>query len=135
MRWNPFRNKKRRMSRALVAAVLIASTVATAPVLVSAQDGTAEADSGDFSDDAANPTEVGLNIGSNVLSGSVVGGDDADLDYVTVSVPEGYVLEAADHVSYDSGSTQSFIGIQEGTTFTEPADDPNPANLLGLPLS
>ena len=75
MRWNPFKNKSRPMARALVAALLIASTVATAPVLVSAQDGTveaeapvlvsaqdgaAEADSGDFSNDAANPTALSL---------------------------------------------------------------------------
>ena len=151
MRWNPFKNKSRPMARALVAALLIASTVATAPVLVSAQDGTveaeapvlvsaqdgaAEADSGDFSNDAANPTAVALANGSNLLSGSVVGGDSADLDYVTVNVPEGHVLAAADLVSYESGNGNavSFIGIQEGTAFTEPADSPNPANLLGLLL-
>ena len=151
MRWNPFKNKSRPMARALVAALLIASTVATAPVLVSAQDGTveaeapvlvsaqdgaAEADTGDFSNDAANPTAVALANGSNLLSGSVVGGDSADLDYVTVNVPEGHVLAAADLVSYESGNGNavSFIGIQEGTAFTEPADNPNPANLLGLLL-
>ena len=151
MRWNPFKNKSRPMTRALVAALLIASTVATAPVLVSAQDGTveaeapvlvsaqggaAEADSGDFSNDAANPTAVALANGSNLLSGSVVGGDSADLDYVTVNIPEGHVLAAADLVSYESGNGNavSFIGIQEGTAFTEPADNPNPANLLGLLL-
>ena len=150
MRWNPFRKKSRRMSRALVAAVLIASTVATAPVLVSAQDGTIEADApvlvsaqdgtteadgGDFSNDPANPTSVGLNIGSNVLSGAVLGGDAADLDYVTITVPEGHELATADLISYESdGNSVSFIGVQAGSTFTETADNPNPANLLGLLL-
>ena len=86
MRWNPFKNKSRPMARALVAALLIASTVATAPVLVSAQDGAAEADSGDFSNDAANPTAVALANGSNLLSGSVVGGDTERVAATTLTL-------------------------------------------------
>ena len=87
----------------------------------------------DFSDDAAAPTAVQLDNGSNVIANSVVAGD---IDYVTVNVPDGHVLGALELLAYDSDgdNVRSFIGIQEGTVFTEAPDTVNPANLLGLQL-
>ena len=88
---------------------------------------------GDISSDGSNPLAFQLADGSSVLSGSVGAGD---MDYVTVNVPEGSVLSAINLVDYfnvDAG-TVSFIGVQEGTVFTEPAEDANVGNLLGFLL-
>jgi len=90
-----------------------------------------EAVDGEISGDATNPLALDLGNGSNVLAGSVVGGD---LDYVTVHVPAGHVLSAIDLVSYESVDDQSFIGIQQGTVFTEPPVNTEVGNLLGFTL-
>ncbi len=140
MKSNLFTGKRRRASRALVASVLVASTVAVAPIGLSAQDAGAgfdEATSGDISNDQANPLALALGNGSNVLSGSVVGGGaSADIDYVTVNVPAGHELSALNLVSYESGNSQSFIGIQAGNTFTVSPQEAQGAidQLLGFTL-
>ena len=87
---------------------------------------------GEITGDATNPLALDLANGSNVVNGTVVGGD---IDYVTVNVPEGHVLSAIDLLSYESiENTQSFIGIQAGTIFTEPPVDTVVGNLLGFTL-
>ena len=88
---------------------------------------------GDISSDLDNPLAFQLTDGSGTIIGSVGAGDT---DYVTVNVPEGSVLSAInllDYVNVDPG-TVSFIGVQEGTVFTELPDDPNVGNLLGFLL-
>jgi len=90
-----------------------------------------EASDGDITDDATNPLALALGDGSNVISGEVVAGD---IDYVTVNVPEGYVLSALELANYESVDDVAFIGIQQGTVFTEPPTDTNAANLLGFTL-
>ncbi len=90
-----------------------------------------EATEGDITDDATNPLTLALGVGSNVISGEVVAGD---LDYVTVNVPEGYVLSSLELANYESADDVAFIGIQEGTVFTEPPTDTDAANLLGFTL-
>ena len=90
-----------------------------------------EAVDGEITDDPTNPLALDLANGSNVLNGTVVVGD---IDYVTVHVPAGHVLSALDLLSFESEDNVSFVGIQEGTVFTEPPVDTNPANLLGFIL-
>jgi len=90
-----------------------------------------EAADGEISDDAANPTAIQLDLGSNLLNGAVTAGD---IDYVTVNVPEGHELSALDLVSYESDNDRSFIGVQPGTVFTELPDSVDVANLLGFTL-
>ena len=90
-----------------------------------------EAIDGDIAGDASNPQAVQVGEGSNLINGSVVAGD---IDYVTINVPAGSVLSAINLVSYESVDDQSFIGIQEGTTFTEPPEDTVVGNLLGFTL-
>ncbi len=90
-----------------------------------------EAIDGDITGDATNPLQLDLGGGSNVINGTVVAGD---LDYVTVHVPGGYELSALQLLNYESEDDVSFIGIQEGTVFTEPPTGTDPANLLGFVL-
>ena len=90
-----------------------------------------EAIDGEITDDPTNPLALDLANGSNVLNGTVVAGD---IDYVTVHVPAGHVLSALDLLSFESEDNLSFVGIQEGTVFTEPPVDTDPANLLGFIL-
>ena len=130
-------NGQRRMLstwHAFLALLLLAAAVSVVPASVGAQDaaGLDEATSGEFSDDGSNPTVLEVAPGSNVLSGSVAAGD---IDYVTFTVPPGYEFSSLNILDYDStGNSQSFIGIQAGSVFTESATDPNPANLLGFTL-
>ena len=132
-----------RLLRSLVALVLLASTVAIAPGAIGAQDGddagaadvvTALFDEdldGEISGDAANPTALQLDNGPNLIVGSVVLGN---IDYVTVNVPEGHELSGLDLVEYTSEGDRSFIGVQEGTVFTETPEEPEVGNLLGFTL-
>ena len=123
----------RKALRSVVVLLLFATTLVTSPGGVSAQDGALydESVDGEITDDASNPLALALGGGSNILNGTVTAGD---IDYVTVNVPEGYVLSTLDLVSYESGNDRSFIGIQEGTTFTEPPADTDVTNLLGFTL-
>ena len=87
---------------------------------------------GEISGDANSPLSLQLADGSNVLNGTVVA---SDIDYVTVNVPAGSELSAINLVGYESaGNDQSFIGIQQGTVFTEPPVDTVVGNLLGFTL-
>ncbi len=90
-----------------------------------------EAVDGDISDDPTAPLALDLANGSNVIAGTVIGGD---IDYVNIHVPAGHVLSAVNLINYESGNDQSFIGIQEGTVFTEPPTNTEVANLLGFTL-
>ena len=76
------------------------------------------------------PTAVSLTSGSNDVIGSVVG-NPSDIDYQTINVPTGDELSPIILESFTSTDQKGFIGIQQGTTFTEPATGTNVANLLG----
>jgi len=86
---------------------------------------------GEITDDPTNPLSLALGNGSNIINGAVIAGD---IDYVTVNVPEGYVLSEIELADYDSVDDLAFIGIQRGTVFTEPPVETNVANLLGFTL-
>lgn len=87
-----------------------------------------EADGGEISDDPFNPLPLQLTASDNRFRASVIVGD---LDYVTVNVPAGQVLSSITLEDYVSSNSTSFIGIQAGTVFTEPATDTTVGNLLG----
>ena len=90
---------------------------------------------GDFSDDALNPTQINLSPGDTVITATQDGDPDRDYDYTTLVVAEGTELSSltlTGFEDYDDGAANAaFIGLQAGSTFTEPASAPNPANLLG----
>lgn len=87
---------------------------------------------GDLSDDGLTPTEITFSDGSNRIS-ACQNGSPRDIDYISFSVPSGKILERIDVINFTSvpSSNLGFIGIQNGTTFTEPANGANVANLLG----
>ncbi|MGK7871371.1 malectin domain-containing carbohydrate-binding protein, partial [Falsiroseomonas sp. E2-1-a20] len=94
---------------------------------------------GDFSDDGAEPTAIGvLQLGDNVIVAAQQGDSEPggrDRDYFTFTVAEGQVLSqlvlqgfATDEV----GLPQGFIGIQEGPVVTtDPTTYANSDALLG----
>jgi hypothetical protein len=86
---------------------------------------------GDLSNDRLNPTAVSLGLGSNTLSASSVGGTNIDREYVRVGVPAGGLLSQLVLTAYASTDPLSFIGVQSGSTFTEPPTGTNVANLYG----
>ena len=83
-----------------------------------------EATHGDISGNRQNPSALNLTLGSNLINATTSGGD---LEYLRLNVPAG-AIESLFLRSYGGGDGIAFIGIQQGTTFTE---DPNTANLLG----
>ena len=90
-----------------------------------------EAVGGDISDSPANPLTLALAEGETQLSAAT---GDGDQEYVTVNVPEGFQLESLVLASY-SPNDVGFIGVQEGTTYTEPLDDSAVReNILGYTL-
>ncbi|MEB3356617.1 MAG: DVUA0089 family protein [Synechococcales bacterium] len=91
-----------------------------------------EAVGGDISDDPASPLELPLSEGTTQLSATSGGGDQ---EYVTVTVPDGFQLDSLVLESYSAGSDVAFIGVQEGSTFTEPLDESaDTSNILGYAL-
>ncbi|MGH9628675.1 MAG: hypothetical protein ACRD7E_10105, partial [Bryobacteraceae bacterium] len=90
-----------------------------------------ETASGDVSDDRLNPTVLTFATGTNSLSGTTQSGDR---DYFTVAVPSGWNLGSIFHDAYDSTDFRAFIGLQSGTTLTEPPEGTNAGNLLGYTL-
>lgn len=87
-----------------------------------------EAINGDLSGDRLAPSTLALTPGSNLVIDTTIAGD---LDYLTVTVPTGYVLSAIDLLNFVSTDDLGFLAIQAGSTFTEPPTGTNVANLLG----
>ena len=90
-----------------------------------------EAISGDISNNPLNPLVLPLSEGTTTLSATT---EDGDQEYVTVTIPEGFQLDALVLESY-SNDNAAFIGVQEGDIFTEPLNESaDAANLLGYAL-
>jgi hypothetical protein len=80
---------------------------------------------GDLSDDRFAPTLLTLGSGANSLSGTFGLSpfpDMPDLDYVTVTVPEGFVLDQLLVDDAYVGGAFSFLGVQAGPMVTIPWD-------------
>jgi len=84
--------------------------------------------SGDLSGDRLAPTALTLSDGVNSLFASTGAGD---LEYVQLTVPAGELLEHINLVSYSLPVTQSFIGVQRGSTFTIAPTPSSAAGMLG----
>jgi hypothetical protein len=84
-----------------------------------------EAIDGDFSDDRFQPTTLTLGAGLNTLTGTFGGPvipDVLDLDYVTITVPQGYTLDSFLVLNANVGGAFSFIGMEAGPIVTIPWD-------------
>lgn len=86
---------------------------------------------GDLSNDPNAPTVIALNEGSNLVSACSISGD---VEYFTVNVPVGKEITAIDLTAWSGGSNVSFLGVQNGTIFTELPATVNVANILGYVL-
>lgn len=87
-----------------------------------------EAVDGDITGDASNPMPFPVMVGSNVLSATSSSGD---IEYFTITIPQFHKLDAINLTAYSDFSNLAFIGVQAGSTFTEPPTGTNVANLLG----
>lgn len=87
-----------------------------------------EAVNGDLSGDGFAPNSFILGAGSHSISAT---SNTGDRDYVTFSIPAGFQLNSILLASYVGDDITAFMGVQSGTTFTEPPTGTNVANLLG----
>ena len=89
-----------------------------------------ESINGDISNNRLAPTSVTLAPGSNDVIGSVQG-SPSDIDYLTINVPSGDELSQIILESFTSTDQKGFIGVQSGTTFTQPPTGTDVTQLLG----
>jgi hypothetical protein len=92
-----------------------------------------EASNGDISGDRAAPTTAAVALGDNVVKGAT---GRNDLDYLTITVPDGLTLDSIVLDDYTSLDQKGFMALQAGSVFTEPpgASEVKVENLLGYVL-
>lgn len=115
-----------------VAAIILAAL--TAPSAARANDLWIELIHGDLSDDRFAPTPFTLVEGNNYLYGVMTGAfpdGGYDIDYFSVTVPEGFQLDALYLDHYDSTDFAAFLGIQPGPIFPNDPGDVAPSDLMG----
>ncbi|MEM7626206.1 MAG: PEP-CTERM sorting domain-containing protein [Planctomycetota bacterium] len=96
-----------------------------------------ESVNGDLADSGASPTAIDLELGSNVIAGSVTTGPGSDTrDFFTFTIEAGQTLEAINLLEYDDPSTpalndgnRGFYALVEGAVASTPG--PGFANLGG----
>jgi hypothetical protein len=97
--------------------VAVCALLAAAPAKATIYD---EAVSGDLSNDKATPTALTLTPGSNSVIGTVNGfppGTDAQ-DWVSFTIPAGFVMTSYVNSKYGSEDDQGFTGFQVGSSFS-----------------
>ena len=72
-----------------------------------------EAIDGELSNDFIEPTPVAMDLGSNLLTGGMSGGE-SDIDLFRFSVPLGHHLTAIRILGFTGGGGGSFLGLQSG---------------------
>jgi hypothetical protein len=81
-----------------------------------------EAVSGDLSNNQAAPTALTLTPGSNSVSGTVAGfpqfGGTDPQDWVSFTIPTGFVMTSYVNSKYVSADDQGFTGFQFGSSFS-----------------
>ena len=92
-----------------------------------------EAISGDLSDDKTAPTPLTLTPGLNSVSGTVAGfpqfGGTDPQDWVSFTVPAGFVMISYVNAKFVAGDGQGFTGFQAGSSFS--GDEFDAANYTG----
>ena len=93
----------------------VCALLAAAPAKATIYD---EAVSGDLSNDKAAPTALTLTPGSNSVIGTVNGFGNGDpQDWVSFTIPAGFVMTSYVNSKYDSTDDQGFTGFQFGSSF------------------
>ena len=102
---------KKSLFSAAVCALLVA-----APAKATVYD---EAISGDLSNNPAAPTALTLTPGLNSVIGTVSGFDNGDgQDWVSFTIPTGFVMTSYINSKYVSADDQGFTGFQSGSSFS-----------------
>jgi hypothetical protein len=87
-----------------------------------------EAVAGDLSDDKAAPTALTLTPGLNSVIGTVAGfpefGGTDPQDWVSFTIPTGFVMTSYVNAKYVSSDPQGFTGFQFGSSFSGDVFDP-----------
>ena len=97
--------------------VAVCALLAAAPAKATIYD---EAGSGDLSNDKANPTALTLTPGLNSVIGTVNGfGNDDPQDWVSFTIPAGFVMTSYVNSKYGSEDDQGFTGFQSGSSFSD----------------
>lgn len=68
---------------------------------------------GELSNDFVDPTPLVMDLGSNLLTGGLAGGE-SDIDLFRFSVPLGHHLTAIRILGFTGGGGGSFLGLQSG---------------------
>src|SRR5437763_14587890 len=96
----------------------VCALLAAAPAIATIYD---EAISGDLSNDPLAPTALTLTPGLNSVSGTVAGfpefGGTDPQDWVSFTIPTGFVMTSYVNSKYDSSDPQGFTGFQFGSSF------------------
>jgi hypothetical protein len=87
-----------------------------------------ETSQGDLSGNRLAPTGLSLDLGSNDLFATTQGGD---LEYLTFQIPAGRTISSIYLRAYAGTDGRAFLGIQQGTTFTVPANTAAPGDMYG----
>src|SRR2546421_13053125 len=97
----------------------VCALLAAAPAKATIYD---EAVSGDLSNDKGAPTALTLTPGFNSVSGTVAGfpqfGGIDPQDWVSFTIPAGFVMTSYVNAKYISADDQGFTGFQSGSSFT-----------------
>jgi hypothetical protein len=121
--WLEFQPKGMNMHSASVTkkslfSVAVCALLAAAPAKATIYD---EAVSGDLSNDKGAPTALTLTPGSNSVIGTVNGfppGGTDPQDWVSFTIPTGFVMTSYVNSKYDSTDPQGFTGFQFGSSFS-----------------
>lgn len=88
-----------------------------------------EALDGDLSGNRFAPTHFNLTAGTHSLC-ATTGGGLADIDYISITVPQGALFTELRLVSYSGNDGTAFIGMCEGPTFVVPPSG-GPFDMMG----
>ena len=88
---------------------------------------------GDLSDNRLQPNQFALPSGSSHLNGFMAGevGGVVDLDYYSITVPQGFELSQIILESYTSQDPVAFLAIQPGPIFPNDPGSVTPGELMG----
>jgi hypothetical protein len=107
--------------RTIALAGLVAAAFAHSAAAVTIWD---EGVNGDLSSDPAAPTDLAVGLGTNSITGTTAG----DMDFFTITVPDGANFTQLLLTSFESTDDLAFLAIQSGPVIT---DLSTPDNLLG----
>jgi hypothetical protein len=121
-RWLEFFNRKginmyyASIIRKSLFSAAVCALLAAAPAKATIYD---EAVSGDLSNDKAAPTALTLTPGLNSVIGTVNGFGNGDpQDWVSFTIPTGFVMTSYVNSKYNSTDDQGFTGFQFGSSFS-----------------